>query len=315
LKAEFKGQGLFSAVSGQLGNSSSAAPYQQGNMLFNDEFWIGMSGGFGSFKIGTPDSVMHTQNGRAQPFGTNMGSAWASSGVSRFGAGANATIGVNQFVGGASANGRLVRAEKSVRYDSPNINGFALQVNYAAKNDNQTDATKTTSNTNGIVEYALSYANGPLNVAYAQSTVSAGAYVASTNNTTPGTLATAGQMNANSQAVYTFLTANYTFGGTTVYFGSTTAKTDGYTGTALDTSSYNVAVKYALSPSIDLLANVTSIDDKGTGNKDQFNNAVGVNYKFSKRTTAYFITENYNTNTSGTNTGVNAYAVGILHTF
>ncbi len=312
LKAEFVGVQLISATSGQTGNA--ALPYNNSNW-FNDEIWIGLTDAkYGSVKLGAPNSLQHEASGMAQPFGTAMGSGWASSGVSRFGAGLT-QYGVNQFAGGVSANGRVVRHEKSVRYDTPSINGFTASALFAAQNDQKT-TQDSTSNSNGFQEFGLKYNNGPLNVNYASTTVKAGAYSAATAQTAAGGAGTAA-LAANQSVKYTFLAANYTMGAATVYAGMTTAKTDGITTAAaagLDTKSNNIAVKYALTPTIDLAANVVKITDNLSAHTkgDQKLTGIGADYKFSKTVSAYVRMEDYKQDQKSTTAnGVKTQAVGL----
>ncbi len=322
MKAEFKGVGLFSATSGQTGNAATSASntvtalgVNNSNNLFNDEIWVGMSGKFGAVKLGAPDSAQHQTNGVAQPFGTANGGGWQSAGVSRFLASSTQTLGVNQYVGGVSANGRIVRAEKAVRYDTPAFNGLSASYAYAAQNDQQTDTNKTSANSNGYSDIGVYYNNGPVKVSYANTTVKSGAKTAQ-GSTLAGTALVAGALGTNSDLKATFLAANYTVGALTVYGGMTTAKTTGLT-TNIDTSSTNVAAKYALTPVLSVAANVVKINDKAAASaaKDQSLTGLGLDYAFSKRTTAYVRAEDYNTDKSATNKGVKTYAVGLLHSF
>jgi len=323
MKVEFKGVGLFSATSPNSANTATSANnavtaygFSQNNNLFNDEITIGVSGGFGSIKIGSPDLSQHSTNGKIQPFGTAMGSGWSSSGISRFGA-TTTTLGISGFVQ-AAANGRIVRAEKSLRYDTPVFNGFSASYAIAAQNDQQTDANKTSANSNGISDYSLNYSQGPLNLAYANTTVKAGAYVAQ-GLTVAGTSLATSAMTANSEAKYTMLGGNYNIGALTLYYGATTAKTTGLS-TNLDVTSSNIAAKYALTPMIDVMINSVKVDDKATASaaKDQKLTGIGLDYKLSKRTTAYVRMEDMNTDKSATASGgkgSKTQAFGILHTF
>jgi len=329
LKGEFKGVALINTVSGQTGNGST--PYSQNQNVLNDEIWVGMSGGFGSFKIGAPNSAMLDTNGKVQPFGTAMAGGYQSVGISRLGA-TTTTLGVNQFVGGGSANGRVVRNEKTLRYDTPVFQGFSASLAYAAKNANKT-ADNSTSNSNGYTDFGLNYSNGPLNLAYANTKIEAGAYSAAGNGsgitntvTQSGTSPFAvsavtsawtqtAALAANQNVTYQMLGGNYTIGAATLYAGFTTAK--GGAGNTLNTSSYNVAAKYALNANVDLMANYVKVDDKAaaTALKDQKLTGLGVDYKFSKRTALYARYEDYNTDTSAANKGVKNTAIGVRHTF
>ncbi len=309
LKAEFKGVALINTVSGQTGNGS--APYSTNQNVLNDEIWAGLSGGFGALKLGAPASAMLETNGKIQPFGTAMSGGYQSAGINRLGAGTT-TLGVNQFVGGGSANGRVVRHEKTLRYDTPVFNGFAASLAYAAKNDNSTTAT---SNSNGYTDIGLTYSNGPLNLAYANTKVSAGAAAAAGNIAitvaSPAVTTQTQALVANSSVKYQMFGGNYTMGAATVYAGFTTGKG---TGVTLDTKSYNVAAKYAVSPTIDVMANYVKVDNKLSA-VDQKLTGLGLDYKLSKRTAAYVRYEDYKLDTSATNSGVKNTAAGMRHTF
>jgi predicted porin len=305
LKALFKGQQNFNAVAGQTGNA--ATPYFAGN-FFNDEIFVGLEGGFGRVRLGTPASAQLETNGKIQPFGTAMGGGYSGITVNRFGA-TTTTLGVNQFLGGASAGGRVIRHERTARYDTPNINGFAASYATALQNDQSTTAT---SNNNGYTDMSLTYGKGPLNLAYAATTVKAGANVAA--GAASGVTAANSALTANAEVKYTMLGGNYTMGAITVYYGATTGKSTGLT-TNIDVSSSNVAAKYALSPKVDLMINSVKVDDKVSAAKDQKLTGLGADYKFSKNTNAYLRYEDYNTDKSATNKGVKATAVGLVVKF
>jgi len=300
---------LINTVSGQTGNG--AAPYSTNQNVFNDEIWAGVSGGFGALKLGAPNSAMLETNGKIQPYGTAMGGGYQSVGINRLGAGTT-TLGVNQFVGGGSANGRVVRNEKTIRYDTPVFSGFSASLAYAAKNDKSATAT---SNSNGYTDIGLNYSNGPLNLAYAQTKVEAGANAAAGNIAitvaNPAVTTQTQALVANSSVKYQMFGGNYTIGAATLYAGFTTGKG---TGVTLDTKSYNAAVKYALNANLDLSANYVKVDNKLSA-VDQKLTGLGLDYKLSKRTAAYVRYEDYKTDTSATNSGVKNTAVGLRHTF
>jgi len=307
LKARFLGKQNFNAVSGQTGNGST--PYRADN-FFNDEIWTGIEGGFGAIKLGAPNSAMLETNGKIQPFGTAMSGGYSSSSINRLG-GTTATLGVNQFLGGASAAGRVIRHEKVARYDTPVMNGFAAS--YAVAFENANKATDgSTSNTNGYTDIGLTYSQGPLNLAYAATTMKAGAYAAAGAAT--GVTGTTSGLTANSEVKYTMLGGNYTMGAITVYYGATTGKSSGLT-TNINVSSSNVAIKYAMSPTVDLAFNTVRVDDKVSEAKDQKLNGLGADYKFSKNTSAYLRWEDYNTDKSAANKGVKATALGLRVNF
>jgi len=303
LKASFKGQHLFNATSGQTGNSTTA--YSTNN-FFNDEIWVGLeSTSYGKLKLGAPSAGLYETNSKSQPFGTALGGGYSSTGINRL-LGSTTTLGVSQFVGGATANGRVIRSEKSVRYDTPEFKGFSGSITHAFQNDNSTTAT---SNSNGFTDATVNYTRGPLNVAYSQAKVEAGANAAQGNNA-------ASALIANSEVKYQFLAANYTIGNTTLYYGQTAGRT---TGLAADkeVKSQNIAIKYALTPSVDLLGNLVKVDDKSISSpKDQDLKAISAIYKFSKRTSTYATYQKYDTDKSSGAAGeVKQYMVGLRHQF
>lgn len=304
LTASFVGVHLINPVAGQTGNGTVA--YSQSN-FFNDEVWVGLnSTQFGGIRLGTPNAGMHETNSKSQPFGTALGGGWSSTGINRL-LGQTTTLGVNQFVGGGSANGRVVRHEKTVRYDTPTFYGFSGSVSKAFQNDNSTTAT---SNSNGFTDATINYSNGPLNVAYSNAKAEAGANVAQGNGA-------ASALTANSAVKYQFLAANYTVGPVTAYYGQTTGKTVGLSGGDKNVASRNVGVKYAVNGNVDVLANVVKVDDKAaTGAKDQDLKAISAIYKLSKRTSTYATYQKYDTDKSSSTAGqAEQYIVGLRHQF
>lgn len=303
LSVGFLGAHNLNQVSGQTGNASVA--YSQNN-FFNDEVWVNLaSKTFGGIKLGTPSAGMLETNAQAQPFGTAFGGGYNSAGINRL-LGQTTTLGVNQYVGGASANGRVVRSERSARYDSPAFYGFSVNVTKAAQNDNSTTAT---SNSNDFADMTVNYSKGPLNVAYSNAKAEAGANVAQGN-------AASGALTAGASVKYQFLAANYTVGPATVYYGQTTGKTAGLSSNK-DVESRNVAVKYAVNGNVDLLANMVKVtDNAATGAKDQDLRAVSAIYKLSKRTSTYATYQKYDTDKSSNSAGeVAQYIVGLRHQF
>ena len=303
LSVGFLGAHNLNQVSGQTGNASVA--YSQNN-FFNDEVWVNLaSKTFGGIKLGAPSAGMLETNAQAQPFGTAFGGGYNSAGINRL-LGQTTTLGVNQYVGGASANGRVVRSERSARYDSPAFYGLSVNVTKAAQNDNSTTAT---SNSNDFADMTVNYSKGPLNVAYSNAKAEAGANVAQGN-------AASGALTAGASVKYQYLAANYTVGPATVYYGQTTGKTAGLSSNK-DVESRNVAVKYAVNGNVDLLANMVKVtDNAATGAKDQDLRAVSAIYKLSKRTSTYATYQKYDTDKSSNSAGeVAQYIVGLRHQF
>jgi predicted porin len=311
LKANFLAELDWNAASSQT-NNAAAAGNAFGGTPFNGEQFVGLSGNFGGVKLGAPNSAILETNGKAQPFGTALGGGYSSSGLGRNGT--TGKLGINQYIGGASAGNRVIRHEKSVRYDTPVFSGFAASAIYSFANASSSTLEK---NQNGYQEIGLTYSQGPLNVSYATGTSKAGVNQAAAAGA-PGVAVTANNLDAGAKVKHSFLAANYTIGATTLYAGLTSTKSTGETTAANieNMSSKNVAVKYQLTPVIALMANAVTVDSKRTDNKDGKLTGLGADYMFSKRTNAYVRYEKIDTDKSSATAGMQKVtAVGIRHQF
>ena len=308
MRANFSAEINWNPTQSQTVNGNAGSNYYVGTP-FNGEQFIGLQGGFGNLRIGSPNASMLETNGKAQPFGTAIGSTYMNTGVNRLGSSA---YGISQYVGGVEAIGRVIRHERTVRYDTPNMNGFGASYEWSGKNSNHTTANQ--ENQNGYTSLGLTYSKGPLNLAYSSAEAQAGANVAA-GGTTAGAVV-AGPLPANAKLKYTFLAANYTMGATTVYYGATTGKSTGLASAAtFDASSSNVAVRHAVSGNLAVMANVTRVNNK-LGATDPKSTGLGADYSLSKRTTAYVRYEKFDTDTGSATAGNGKMtAVGFRHTF
>ena len=146
--------------------------------FFNSEVYVGLNGGFGDVKLGAPNSPALSAAGTSNPFGTALGGGYSDT----FGRlGANANVGINGYAGQAST-ARIIRNERALVYTTPMLSGFSGQVEYAFKNNNADNAvttstangTNVTGNNNGVLGYALKYAQGPLNAMFYHGEVTGG---------------------------------------------------------------------------------------------------------------------------------------------
>ena len=332
LKASFLAELDWNPTQSQTTDGTSGAQggaqYYTGTP-FNGEQFVGLeSASLGKIRIGSPNSAILEANGQAQPFGTAIGGGYMNTGVNRLGSAGVTNMGVNQYVNGVEAAGRVIRYERAVRFDTPVFNGFSASYLYSGQNGNQTStSTKAYDNTNGVNELGLKYSNGPLNINYATTTIEAGANAASSgvaiNTSAPvtgsagtATLDTAtGGLAAGQSVKYTYAAANYTVGAVTVYGGLTTGKTGGGLAT-MDTASKNIAVKYQVNGALAVMANVLRVDDKLTANKDASLVGLGADYALSKRTTAYYRFEQADTRKDDVTAGKYVtQAIGLRHTF
>jgi predicted porin len=184
---------------------------------------------------------------------------------------------------------------------------LSANITVAPKADNKTSTDK--DNAYGYMDTTLNYANGPLVAAYSTAKIEAGAYI-------PVGTGVAGPLDANAEIKHTAFAANYTMGAATVYAGMTTSKTTGQaSATTFDVKSSNVAIKYAVTPMIDVLANTVKVTDK-PGAKDQSLNAVSAIYKMSKSTSAYATYQKGDTNKADAAAGeYKQTIVGLRHQF
>jgi predicted porin len=260
---------------------------------FSGQQYVGLAGAFGDLKIGAPNSAaMASFNANAHPFGTALGGGWSGGAIGRLGS--TGVSGLNQFVGAASNAGRIVRNEKTVKYDTPVFSGFKAEIEYSVSNGR---SATVTSNDNNYQSIALDYNQGPLNVAYVNASAKAGNTAAAVTGANTGTAPVAAANSsagllANQKVSWNMLSANYNLGATTVYAGySTTKSDDATTGAAAeDSKASNIAVKYALNGKVDLLGNYlkrTNMAGLTTVAASNKLIGLGADYKLSKMTTAY----------------------------
>ncbi len=138
---------------------SSINPAQSGGTLAGRESYVGLQGGWGTFKMGrflTPYDDIHPIFGNVPTLTTSIlstASLWA------------------QGFGATSAGGFDDRVNNSVRYDSPNLSGFTFEIQYGAQGNSyaQPGTSTTTPNTAhaGILSGGVFYNNGPLSLGVA----------------------------------------------------------------------------------------------------------------------------------------------------
>jgi len=271
------------------------------------EQFLGLEGGFGNLQIGAPNTpTLDIQAGR-QPFSTKVGSGF-----------------------GTSLGTSHVRNNNALVYKTPSFNGVTVaygnafatkaDVNAAgayniSTGDAATVASLNTKEVGRIGDLSVNYVNGALRTGISFYTVEAIDAVAGSQVSTTGATTAAGK---NKQ---TNLFVQYDIAGATLYFGQHTESTDGATAGAAkakDASGTNFAVKYAVTPQINLLFNSAKLNDKLTANKDITTTAIGAQYMLSKRTVAYIRSVNEKTDNE---TGVTAVQklqgtyIGVQHNF
>ena len=249
--------------------------------LSRDELFVGLSGGFGNIRLGSPNSIGLNAWQPSSPLGTGIGSGYTGNGVS-------GTM-TNSFV--------QTRYNRSVRYDSPVMGGFQVAVLYAAGNDQPAQAATSTAIVNGgltaqripngrqATEIGLRYAAGPLTLAYAN--VAQGAQTNGTGYYTTGSGAGAAKTSAN------VFSASYTMGATTLHAGmndgNRLAQTSATNGAALDSKGSNIGITHNIG-AIGLMA---SMRTQKVGAEEAKVSGFRADYNFSKTSAAYVGYEKY----------------------
>ena len=257
------------------------------------EQFLALEGGAGKLQVGAANTPTLTAQASRQPIGTKIGSGFGT------------------IMGTAH-----VRNNNSLVYSSPVFSGLSAQLGYAFKTNADvnaataynlsTGASTASLNTKAvgdITDLGLNYANGPFRAGLSYYTVAAVAASAGVGTTIAATTAAAKNEQTN-------LYAQYDVAGATLYGGYHTEKT----GTTLKADGWNVAVKYALTPSVNLLANYGQLNDKLAANGDKKVTAIGAQYVLSKNTSLYarYVDESYkNVSTAASTTDGSFGVTGI----
>jgi predicted porin len=295
----------FTAVDDIGGGMKATALYQidprsnvndaSGLSFTRHQAYVGLEGGFGNVKLGSIDSLMLKNNGIGNPFGTATGGGYAT------------TI----LIGSA------IRQDRSVSYDSPNFSGLTASLVYTPGHDSAAATNTFETQQRQITEYALTYANGPLNAGLA--VLQAGSR---TNAITTSTL-------ANTQSTtFSSLSANYNLGAVTLYAAVNNGKTLGAAASdtgpisrelmvaGLNTNGNRLGVKYTAG-NISVIGGIAQQTYTTTANADVRRTTTGLRVEnaLSKRTAAYAVYESTNMDTNADGKTTNITAVGIRTSF
>jgi predicted porin len=304
--------------------------------LGNGNSFMYVGGGFGTFKLGTPDLSTYNTNLAANGgFATAIGSGYR---ITSFDA---------------------VRAQNALRYESPSFGGVNFTVHAVTKNITQTAADHTASGNNvnqlrgrdGLTELSLNFTQGPLFASYVRldmtQDASSNPLLMSESAGGVVSLATAtGYTGIGAKFALDTLAATYQLGGAKLGafvqktssdnsgLYRTSANSVGYTTAYFDRNAAGVSVAYAVNPALTLrvgyqqvtLGDTDSGTSGATAGKTTTATGLGLDYSLSKRTTAYLRYETdkdeaglrSTTSVTGTTTGNTTYtaaAVGIRHAF
>jgi predicted porin len=250
------------------------------------ELFVGLSSGMGTLILGTVNTNSLGVAGLRQPFGTKVGGGYGS------------TLGAAQ-----------TRYSDSVKYDSPTWSGFSFgymhvmgtttaPASVAVANGNVAvvAASTTLANRN---EWALKYANGPINVQYARMDL--------------GEAATEGTADQRQNS----LGASYAFGPVKVMGGYGTETRQLLGVKTVDAKNWNLGIDWAATGNINVLANYGKLDSKLVLNNDRVMWGIGMKYALSKRTNAYvrYVSDDVKNVAAAGFDGQKTTLMGVAHTF
>lgn len=272
-----------------------------GGAIARHQTFVELSGNFGAIKLGAPNSASLGAYGAASPLGTATGSGYLAT---------NATLGMT------------TRFNRSVRYDTPVMNGLSASLLYAPGNnaDAGTTAYAGLPYQRDVTEIGLSYTNGPLNIAYASLQAGASNVIASAAPTATAT---------STNTTFSTIGANYAFGNAKVFAGYNDGKT---LGTAASTSGpvefaaqadgvktkgTRFGFQYTMGNYTAMLSSAsqkigTTVDYSTTTERKV--TGVRLENALSKRTAVYVAYEDYNSGATTANK-TNVTAVGVRTSF
>lgn len=298
------GGGLSAFFTIESGFTADDGQNQQGKTLFGRQSFVGLTGGFGTVKLGRQYTLVDNTLGATDAFGNGL----AGRAPNLVGAYGNADLAAYS-----------ARFNNVVQYSTPNFGGLTVDGQYSF-GEQAGDSAKARG-----WGAAINYVNGPLAVRLAhQSQNNIGAKTLTIDSrTTPPTTFTLGEHNAK----HSILGATYDFGAAKLHgayvinkrslaFNGGTAKSDdALVGVSVPFGAHKVLVSYTYKKD-------KSSDQWKLGNAQQL--GVGYTYDLSKRTTlyaAYAAVRNNGKakytvgNATNAGTGSQALNLGVRHAF
>ena len=256
------------------------------------EAYVQLDSGMGTLKLGAPNSIGLGVQGDSSPLGTGIGSGFGG-------------ISSNQMANSVVQ----IRYSRSLRYDTPTINGITGSFIYAPGND-QAEVLVTAAGLNNSPlqipnarranEVGLKYVNGPLTISAAQIMQ---AY--QTNRLSWYAV------DAQGSGTYNYVPtrsnifgANYKFGNTTFYVGAGSGSSNASTTTLTSVNMSRWAIKHSIG-ALDIIPQYTRVKTTTAAGVTTLPTVTGLklDYNMSKTTVAYFGYENFNTGTAVATTG------------
>lgn len=137
------GSGLSAIFTLENGFNADDGTLGQGSRLFGRQAWVGLTGGFGSVRMGRQQTPLYYALDAVDPFGINLAG--------------NAQ---RVFGYGLYAADPLSRTDNSITYTTPNFSGFTATVLYGF--GEQPDDTSLRQQ----ASLGVAYVNGPINVQF-----------------------------------------------------------------------------------------------------------------------------------------------------
>lgn len=244
----------FNADDGSLG---------QGNRLFGRQAWVGLNGNFGSVKLGRQQTALYYAALAVDPFGINQAGNLQKA-----------------FGYGVYALDPLSRADNTISYTSPNLNGFTGSLAYSF------GEVAGNNSANRNVGLGLSYVNGPLNAQFVYDKVNASG-IALTGNLLADANTFLGTTGTPALDVKTsFLGGTYDFGVAKLHLAFADSKADAPASSIKDRN-YMIGGSAPVGAAGRVLASWIRNDfrDFSAAKSDQY--AIGYTYTLSKRTSIY----------------------------
>lgn len=226
----------------------------QGNRLFGRQAWVGLTGNFGTVKLGRQQTALYSALADIDPFGI----ALAGNAQKVFGY-------------GLYAADPLTRTDNTLSYTSANYAGFSGSVSYAF------GETAGDNSANRSIGVGAQYATGPLNVQFAYQK----------SNTAALTAQTTGLVGATQADVTAALIgATYNFGVAKAHMAYADNKLE-LAGRDVKDRNWLLGVTVPVGAAGAVLASYTRNDvkDLNEGKSDQY--AIGYTHALSKRTNLY----------------------------
>lgn len=297
--SEDLGSGLKASYLYEMGvnlQTSASAPS-------NRQGFIGLSGGFGSVRLGKQYSATFLNAVAADPGGAT---------------GATGALYLAPMVGYNGSEAPL-RQDQGIQYDLPSfVTGLKLTVTkvFGGKNSALTNGSSGTE-TNGVktgdgTGFAINYTSGPLYVGYATDTVINKGISFATTDTDPALPDIIIAASPTSKNKLNTLTATYNLGMAKLGY-NTTKMSVGSQSLSTTLMSVNVPLGAA---SVFLSSSSGKITSGSTlGAVNLSGTQYGVNYGLSKRTVAYVHAGKVDAELTTTTKKISNYGIGVHHSF